>query len=129
MGTFFGFPTALVQGSVSASAFPKLGARLAFASPAGVIAAAPAGFSANPNSPTGRLIVSLPSGNATWSSLTAGYDGQMCEIVNMDAGNTLTLPIADWGGPVGAPDTVLNNGNKILAYYDVSLGAWQVTAP
>lgn len=99
-----------------------LGARLPYASPAGVVAAAPAGFSSN----TGRLIVTLPSGSATWPSLTAGSDGQLLEIINNDSANTLTLPQVDWGG-IG--DLTLNPGNKTLSYYDSTLGAWQVTSP
>lgn len=99
-----------------------LGGRLAFASPAGVIAAAPAGFSAG----TGRLLVTLPSGAATWASLTAGADGQLLEIRNQDGTNSLTLPAADWNG-IG--DILLGPGNNILTYYDATVGRWQVTSP
>lgn len=99
-----------------------LGARLAYASPAGSIAAAPVGF----NSGTGRLLVTLPSGNATWTSLTAGTDGQLLEIRNTDATNTLTLPKVNWGG-VG--DIALSAGNNILTYYDATAATWQVTSP
>jgi hypothetical protein len=99
-----------------------LGPRLSFVSPAGSINAAPAGFS---NS-TGRLFVTLPSGSATWISLTGGQDGQLLEIANGDAVNTLILPQAQWGG-VG--DHELDPGNRILCYYDLPNTAWKVTAP
>lgn len=120
MGGFFG--CCRNTGGGSSASGGTLGSRLGFASPAGTIAAAPAGFS----STIGRLIVTLGSGNATWTSLTAGADGQLLEIVNNDGANTLTLPQADWGG-VG--DLTLNPGNKTLAYYDSTLSSWQVTSP
>jgi hypothetical protein len=99
-----------------------IGTRLAFASPAGVSAAAPAGFT----SAIGRLIVTLPGGNATWPTLTAGQDGQLLVIVNEDAANTLTLPAATWGG-VG--DLVLGPKARVMTYYDGSAGTpnWKVT--
>lgn len=121
MGGFFGCCSTTL--STPSSSGATLGSRLAFASPAGgAVAASPAGFSAS----VGRLIVTLPSGSATWVSLTAGSDGQLLEIVNNDASNNLTLPQADWGG-VG--DLILSPGNKTLSYYDSTLARWQVTSP
>jgi hypothetical protein len=118
MGGFFG-----CCGSSSSSGGAKLGSLLTYASPAGAaVAAAPAGFAAT----VGRLLVTLAAGNATWVSLTAGSDGQILEIRNTDAANTLTLPAADWGG-VG--DIALSPGNNILTYYDTTAAAWQVTSP
>jgi hypothetical protein len=118
VGGFFGCCSSSSGGGTA-----KLGTRLAYASPAGAaVAAAPAGF----GSGVGRLLVTLAAGNATWVSLTAGTDGQLLEIRNTDAVNTLTLPQADWGG-VG--DIALAPGNNILAYYDATALAWQVTSP
>jgi len=95
-----------------------LGARLAYASPAGgAVAAAPAGFSGA----VGRLIVSLAGGNATWVSLTAGSDGQFLDVKNADAANTLTLPAANFPSAV---DIVLGPGNHVLLYYDATDAAW-----
>lgn len=115
MGGFFGtFGGSAGSGSGSAN----LGTRLNYASPAGVIAAAPAGF----NNAVGILSVTLAAGNATWTALTAGGAGQLLEIRNDDAANTLTLPHANWGG---IQDVVLAAGQKILTYYDGTLASWQ----
>ncbi len=98
-----------------------LGKRLAFASPAGgAVAAAPAGF----NATIGRLIVTLPGGNATWISLTAGVDGQLVEVPNEDAANTLTLPKSAFGGVL---DLTLPPGARALLYYD-STDGWERTS-
>lgn len=121
MGGFFGCCRSMTSGGGS-SGSAALGPNLNFASPSGTIAAAPAGFNTN----TGRLTVTLALGSAVWASLTASADGQLLEIRNADGTNTLTLPQSSWGG-VG--DLLLNPGNKVLAYYDSGLGAWQVTAP
>jgi hypothetical protein len=121
VGGFFGLLSQ--QGASGPSGPATLGARLAYASPAGsAVAAAPAGF----GTLIGRLLVTLPSGSATWISLTAGADGQLLAIRNTDAAQFLTLPAADWGG-IG--DLVLGPGNNILTYYDSTAALWQVTAP
>lgn len=122
MGNFFG-PTSSTNPSPAVTAFPKLGARLAFTSPSGAaVAAAPAGFSANPAAPTGRLLVTLTA-NTTWISLTHGYDGQFLEV-RVVAGNfILTLPAADFGGPL---DTAIALNASILLYYDATAALWQV---
>lgn len=119
MGSFLQPATASTSTSTAGA---LLGARLGFASPAGTIAASPVGFGTS----TGRLIVTLASGNATWTSLTAGSDGQLLEIRNTDGTNTLTLPAADWNG---IADILLGPGNNILTYYDATVGRWQVTSP
>lgn len=99
-----------------------LGSRLAYASPSGgAVAAAPAGFSGS----VGRLIVTLPGGNATWASLTAGADGQLLEIVNADGANTLILPAAAFKG-VG--DLNLLPGDRTLIYYDTTAASWERTS-
>lgn len=113
-------PTFQAAGGGGAAA---LGARLAYASPAGgAVAAAPAGFSGS----TGRLIVTLPSGSATWVSLTGETDGQLLVVINNDGANTLTLPAAHFPG-VG--DLVLNPGNRALLYYDATDLVWERTSP
>lgn len=120
MGNLFG-PTGLVSSGGSSSG-AKLGARLAFASPAGAgVAAAPAGFS----TATGRLLVTL-SADTTWVSLTAGADGQLLEVKVVAGAFTLTLPQANFNG-VGDLAVALNNG--VLLYYDATVGGWEVTSP
>lgn len=118
-----GFFGAVASATVSPpSGGQVLGPKLAFASPAGVIAAAPPGFTIN----TGRLIVTLPGGAATWTTLTAGQDGQLLLIANEDAANALTLPAATWGGVL---DLFLPPKARVLAYYDGTAGTpnWKVT--
>lgn len=117
-----GFLVHRSSSNTSSSSAARLGARLVYASPAGgAVAAAPAGFTAS----TGRLLVTLAAGNATWVSLTAGADGQLLEVKNRDAANVLTLPAANFGG-IG--DLTLGPGNGVLLYYDTTDG-WQVTSP
>jgi hypothetical protein len=106
----------------------QLGARLAYASPAGgAVAAAPAGFVAGIGpAATGRLLVSLAGGNATWISLTVGVDGQLLEIINVDGANSLTLPAAHFSG---FGDLVLGPNNRVLLYYDGTDLVWERTSP
>lgn len=100
-----------------------LGARLAYASPAGgAVAAAPAGFTPA----VGRLLVTLPGGNATWISLTAGADGQLLEVRNTDAANTLTLSAA---GFLGIADLVLPPSARAFLYYDSTDLTWEFVSP
>lgn len=121
MSGFFG--PYLQRTRTSGGGNTMLGTRLAYASPAGgAVAAAPAGFSSG----VGRLVVSLAAGNATWISLTAGTDGQLLEVRNADAVNSLTLPATNFPG-VG--DLVLNPGNRVLLYYDATDVAWNKTSP
>lgn len=117
MGAFYNIPNTLASGGSSSSA--KLGARLAYASPAGLaVAAAPAGFS----STTGRLYVTLAAGDATWTSLTAGGDGQLLSIINNDAANTLTLAAAAFA----ANGLILPAGHRALLFYDTTAGSWEI---
>lgn len=98
-----------------------LGERLAYASPTGgAVAANPA---ITPT--TGRLIVTLPGGDATWVSLTAGTDGQLMPVVNADAVNTLTLPATVFGG---VADLVLPPKARTFLYYDATDALWERTA-
>ncbi len=120
MGGFFG---AAPRTSSSSGSTAVLGARLVYASPAGgAVAAAPAGF----NSTVGRLIVTLGAGNATWASLTAGVDGQLLEVVNADAANTLILPAAAFAG---FGDLAIPAGGRALIYYDTTADSWERTSP
>jgi hypothetical protein len=81
------------------------------------VAAAPAGFT----SAVGRLIVTLAAGNATWISLTAGADGQLLDVKNADAVNTLTLPAVNFPA---ANDMIIPPGNHTLLYYDGTDAKW-----
>lgn len=118
---FFG--QVAVTTSVSPGGLQVLGSRLAYASPAGgAVAAAPVGFS----SAVGRLIVTLPGGDATWISLTGGTDGQLLEVRNDDAANTLILPAAFFPG---FGDLNLPAGGRVLLYYDATDVAWERTSP
>ncbi len=108
--------------TIWANATGYLGARVAYASPAGAaVAAAPVGFGGS----TGRLIVTLAAGNATWASLTGGVDGQLCQVINADAANTLILPAAVFSG-IG--DLNLPPGGRALLYYDATDAAWERTS-
>lgn len=98
-----------------------LGARLAYASPAGgAVAANPAGFT----NATGRLYVTLPSGDATWVSLPAGQDGQLCVVANVDAANTLILAAAGFA----TSGLILPAGHRGLIYYDSTASSWEVAS-
>lgn len=122
MSGFFG----PVSGSTSStSTNARLGSRLPYVSPTGgAVAANPAIIAS-----TGRLIVTLPAGNATWASLTAGgADGQLLEVVNADAANTLTLPASVFIGATGV-DLTLPPGGRVLLYYDLTDTAWERTSP
>lgn len=96
-----------------------LGTRLAYASPTGIaVAAAPVGFS----SAVGRLIVTLAAGDATWISLTAGTDGQLCTIINNDGAHTLILAAAGFL----TSGLILPAGHRGLLYYDGTDASWEV---
>jgi hypothetical protein len=128
VGGFFGLQKTVSSGG--GTIVSGLGARLAYASPAGgAVAAAPAGFAAGLGaSGTGRLIVTLPSGNATWASLTAGADGQLLDVRNHDAANTLILPAAVFLGQTGL-DLNLPPGARAFLYYDATDVAWEFVVP
>lgn len=114
------------SGGGGSTTVAALGKRLAYASPAGVIAAAPPGFVASTAlTGTGRLLVTLIN-NTTWSSLTLGADGQLCEVKVIAGNFTLTLPQASFNG-VG--DLVLGLNNGVLLYCDLTVGSWEVTSP
>jgi hypothetical protein len=100
-----------------------LGARLAYASPAGAaVNPVPPGFS----SAIGRLLVTLTA-DTTWiTSLPAGADGQLLEVKVVAGNFTLTLPQTAFNG-VGDLALGLNNG--VLMYYDSVQGEWELTSP
>jgi hypothetical protein len=70
--------------------------------------------------------VTLPGGNATWTALAAGSDGQLLEVKNLDATGTLTLPASVFHG---VTDLTLDPNNGVLLYYDSTVPGWEVTAP
>jgi hypothetical protein len=120
MGGFFG--VIIQKSGSSGGGVGILGPSVNYASPAGgAVAAAPAGFTTS----TGRIVVTLPSGSATWISLTHGTDGQLCDIQNADVANTLTLPAANFPG-LGV---FLPPGAHILLYYDAAAALWETTSP
>jgi subtilisin family serine protease len=112
-----GVPAFAAAGGGGGSAL--LGTRLAFASPAGgAVAAAPAGFTGT----TGRLLVTLPGGNATWASLTNGIDGQLLVVANNDAANILTLSAVGFL----KSGLILPPGHRGLLYYDATDASWEI---
>lgn len=104
------------------------GPRIAYASAAGSINnVAPAGFGAA----TGRLVVTLGSGDATWTGLAAGIDGQILFLRNADAANTLTLAAASASSSAanrfeGQGDTALPPGASLRLVYDATDARWAI---
>jgi hypothetical protein len=107
-----------------------LGAWLAYASPAGTSNnVAPTGF----GSSIGRLWVTLGSGNATWTGLTAGADAQLLILTNADTANDLTIDVANAASTAtnrfyGSPGSYsLSPGNSLwLCYYGGSVNRWMI---
>lgn len=81
---------------------------------------------------TSRLIVTLAAGNANWTGLLAGADGQLLYLTNADAANSLTLNHSN-GGSVPANqllyqfDIVLGPGVSKLLCYDATLAQWMIS--
>lgn len=80
-----------------------------------------------------RLAVTLAAGNATWTGLAAGLDGQHLVLWNADAANTLTLAVQNSGSLVqnrfqgSAGNYALIHGNAILmVYYAGTVNAWVI---
>jgi len=102
--------------------------RVAYASPAGQSNdVTPAGFGTT----TGRLVVTLPSGDATWTGLLAGQDGQLLIITNADAGNTLTLSKSNGASMAAnqflyAFDLAIATGVSVLLIYDSTIANWLI---
>lgn len=119
---FFG--SYLQRSSGGGSSVATLGSRLAYASPNGNVAAAPAGFSSS----VGRLLVTLTN-NTVWGvapGLTGGGDGQLLEVKVVAGNFTLTLPQTLFNG---VADIILTLNNGILLYFDSVQGEWEVTSP
>lgn len=103
------------------------GAYLSYPSPAG------ASHNVNPGGAwpvIGRLDVTLAGGNANWTGLVAGSDGQQVLICNNDAANTLTFNNQN-GGSLAANrfrwvgDRAMPPGDTVLAvYYAGTVNRW-----
>jgi hypothetical protein len=69
-----------------------------------------------------RLYVTLPNGAANWTGMKASSDGQIVQIINGDAANTLTLNSQNAGSQsanqfLGPADIVLTPGDSAIAVY------------
>lgn len=107
-----------------------LSGRRAYASPAGAQndVNPGGGFPAN----IGRLIVTLAAGNASWTGLIAGADGQLLYLTNADAANSLELDVANAGSAAANRflyqfNLVLGPGVSKLLCYDATLARWLLT--
>lgn len=106
--------------------------RVAYASPAGANnnvappVVAPATWLT-----TQRLVVTLAAGNANWTGLLAGSDGQLMLLTNADALNTLTLNARNAGSLAANQflyqfDVALGPGVSKLLCYDGPLAKWVI---
>jgi|KBSMisStandDraft_5_1062788.scaffolds.fasta_scaffold00738_25 hypothetical protein len=106
----------------------KAGTYLAYASAAGSLNdVAPAGFGGG----VGILDVTLPSGDATWTGLTAGADRQVLTIANADAVNNLTLAALNSGSVAAnqfrfSGDLVLPALASVRLVYSATAAKWIV---
>jgi hypothetical protein len=78
-----------------------------------------------------RLAVTLAAGNAAWTGLDAGADGQEVILWNSDSTNNLTLVVNNGGSVAenrfsGSGDSyTLTAGNALtLIYYGDSIASW-----
>jgi hypothetical protein len=107
-----------------------LSGRRSYASPAGAQndVNPGGGFPAN----IGRLVVTLAAGNANWTGLLAGSDGQLLYLTNADAANTLELDVAN-GGSAAANQfqyqfgLALGPGVSKLLCYDATIAKWMLS--
>lgn len=82
----------------------------------------------------GRLAVTLAAGNANWSGLVAGSDGQTVQLVNLDAANTLTLNSKNVGSLAAnrfsfANDLILPPGATCwLVYWAGAIDLWVISS-
>lgn len=101
--------------------------RVSYATPAGSQnnVAPGGGFPTNKS----RLVVTL-AGNATWTGLVAGTDGQLVYLTNADAADSLTLTSQDAGSLAAnqflyaGGGIVLPPGASKLLLYDATLALW-----
>jgi len=101
-----------------------------------IAAAAGASNDVNPGGgwPVGydRIDVTLAAGNANFTGLLAGQDGQVVIIANPDATNNLTLNAQNVGSAAAnrfraAADITLTPGGAIIAkYYAGTVNRWQL---
>jgi len=107
-----------------------LGSRLAYASSSGTLSSVNpgGGFPGSSSAPIGSLIVTLPSGNATWTSLLAGNAQQLLGIYNADSSNTLTLEPGGAGTAQFSYIGALELAPQVsaLLWYDATLGMWVI---
>lgn len=109
--------------------------------PAAITYASPAGASndVNPGGtwPTGygRLGVTLAAGNANWTGLVAGSDGQTIQLVNLDAANTLTLNSKNVGSAAANQFSYTGGGIILgagascwLVYWAGSVNLWMISS-
>lgn len=105
-----------------------LSGRRAYASPAGAVnnVNPGGGFPIN----IGRVVVTLAAGNANWTGLVAGADGQLLFLTNADAANTLELDALNAGSLAanrflyGGGGVFLPPGVSKLLLYDGTLANW-----
>lgn len=74
-----------------------------------------------------RLKVDTTAGNASFTGLTAGVDGQLLWLLNTGA-NLLTLNLENAASTItnrfsGAADLTIPAGGSLLIYYDTAVGA------
>jgi hypothetical protein len=107
-----------------------LAGRKAYASPAG------ANNNVNPGGGfplnIGRLVVTLAAGNANWTGLLAGADGQLLYLTNADAANTLELDPSNVGSAAANQflyqfSLALGPGVSKLLCYDATLAKWMIS--
>ncbi len=80
---------------------------------------------------TFRLVVTLPGGNANWTGLLAGADGQLLFLTNADAANSLQLDPSNAGSAPANQflyqfSLVLGPGVSKLLCYDATLAKWLI---
>jgi hypothetical protein len=123
----------MVNGVPAFAAAPASGGtltgRLVYASPAGASNnVAPGGtFPAN----ISRLIVTLALGDANWTGLAAGSDGQLLFLTNGHAANSLTLNASNAGSLAANQflyqfNVILGPGISKLLCYDATLAKWLI---
>lgn len=107
-----------------------LSGRRAYASPAGAQndVNPGGGFPLN----IGRVVVSLAAGNAVWTGLLAGADGQLIFLTNGHAANSLELDVANAGSAPANQflyqfNIVLGPGVSKLLCYDATLAKWMIS--
>jgi hypothetical protein len=107
-----------------------LAGRLAYASPAGARndVAPGGGFPAS----ISRLLVTLAAGDANWTGLVAGSDGQLLFSTNADGANSLTLNASNIGSAAANRflyqfDLLLGPGVSKLLCYDATLAKWLIS--